>query len=131
MPTEEPTVYHDPVVGPTVPDVAAMVSWYWWMKLAVTVAGELGTVYVWVGDPVSLQESNTYCSPAPIERAETAEISWLVPGTQLKIWGVVMAFPSTRTYPEPAGLDVTVMLTAKFAVMVPGPLIYAVVDGSR
>jgi hypothetical protein len=34
----------------------------------------------------------------------------VVPGTQLKVWGVVIATLSTVTYPVPVGLEVIVML---------------------
>jgi hypothetical protein len=54
----------------------------------------------------------------------TASSEWLDPGNQLKVLGVVVVAPSTRTYPEPDGLEVIVTPTdndVKVAVTVPGP----------
>ena len=58
---------------------------------------------------------------------------WFDPSVQVKVCGVVIAVPSTFTNPAPDGLEVMTTLTmpaadAKFAVIVPGPLIVADVD---
>lgn len=86
---------------------------------------------MWLWVPPSLQLVQTYCIPVPPETGDKASRVCVSPGVQLNVFGVVIVLPSTLTKPQPSGLDVTVISTVarwKFAVIVPGPFIFAVVD---
>jgi hypothetical protein len=68
----------------------------------------------------------------PRGTGEAAEIVWEEPTVHTAVKGVVRAEPSTVKKPEPVkGLEVILIVTVattKLAVIVPGPLIVAVVD---
>ena len=48
------------------------VTWYCTLYVAVTVASELGVVYVWLAAPLSLQLVKAFLTPVPVETLEAA-----------------------------------------------------------
>jgi hypothetical protein len=79
------------VTEPPADGFAAVVKLYCVVKLAVQVVSFVGAVIVWLCPPPSLQEAYKYRVPiSPVfVWGEATERVWLLPGSQVKVWGAV------------------------------------------